>query len=76
MPVPVTGAGIVRLCPLRETKTKGSSTDSKTGDKAASLAEDDRDDEARAALKDAVAVAMAEGESNAAYKVSYYTRFF
>lgn len=44
--------------------------------KAASLAEDDRDDEARAALEDAVAVAMAEGESNAAYKVSYYTRFF
>lgn len=44
--------------------------------KAASLAEDGRDDEARAALKDAVAVAMAEGESNAAYKVNYYIRFF
>ena len=76
MPVPATGAGIVRLCPPRETKTKGSSMDSETGDRTAPLAEDDRDDEARAALKDAVAVAMAEGESNAACKVNYYTRFF
>lgn len=76
MPVPATGAGIVRLCPPRETKTKGSSMDSETSDKAASLAEDDSDDEARTALKDAVAVAMAKGESNAAYKVSYYIRFF
>ncbi len=44
--------------------------------KAASLTKEGRDDEARGALKDAVAVAMAEGETNAAYKVNYYVRFF
>lgn len=44
--------------------------------KAASLAKEGRDDEARSALKEAVDVAMYNGEQNAAYKVNYYIRFF
>lgn len=43
--------------------------------KAQELFDDERDAEAREALKDAVAVCVAAGENNAAGKVRYYLRF-
>lgn len=44
--------------------------------KADSLGKDDNDSKAREALQDAVAVAKANGEFNAAYKIEYYLRFY
>lgn len=43
--------------------------------KAQDLYNAEKYDDARESLLDAVAVARAHGEENAAYKIAYYTRF-
>lgn len=44
--------------------------------RARDLGEANKDNEAREALLDAIAVAAAAGENNAAGKVQYYLRFY
>lgn len=45
-------------------------------EKAEDLGEADKDREARKTLLDAIAVAAAKGEDNAAGKIQYYLRFY